>query len=86
MITHREAEDKLRYAALYVSPEYRHTGYAMRMLSSAILRQKAAGIKYGYLDVNLAQVSLAWVRLIERHLVPLACQVTYKKQSWKKMD
>lgn len=85
MITHRTAQDTIRYSALYIDPQWQHKGPAMRLLCDAIIIQTESEIPWSIFEVNLHQSNSDWLKFVEQRLFPYAQSVTHTYQSWKKL-
>ncbi len=84
MLTHRIKPDTIRYSALYLDEEFRHTRYWFKLLIDAIKIQKSlANAKYAFLEINLEQISKSWLKFIERKLFPQACKIMHINMFWK---
>ncbi len=83
MVTHRVAPDTISYAFLYIEPEYKYKGYAIRLLADAINIQKRSKVTHAVFEINIDQSDPAWLMFIERRLAPYAEDVAKIYNSWK---
>lgn len=85
MMTHRVDADTIAYSALYIAPEYRHTGCAIRLLIDSIALQKESSVPYSLFKVNLEEVDPSWIAFVKRRLIPYACRMQRIYWSWHQL-
>lgn len=85
MITHREDENTIRYAALFITREFEKLGPAMKLLCDSIFLHKKSGITWAVFDINIGQSQLSWIKFVKRRLIPYADEVRNMRQMWKEL-
>jgi hypothetical protein len=87
MVTHRISPDIIRYSALYLDSHFSHTGYWLRLLIDALqIHKKSLDAPYGYLEINVEQVTSRWLSFVKKNLFPHAYQIIHKQMFWKQLD
>lgn len=82
-INHLVAPDTLRYTSLYIKPEFKHTGYAIRLLVDSIKRQQNSPYKWSLFELNTQSNERSWATFVTRRLAPYALSVDDIYQTWK---
>ncbi len=85
MITHRVAPDTIRYSALYIQREFQYRKEAIILLSKAIKLQKEAGVPWGIMDINIAQIEPSYLQFVQKRYIPFAHTVTYTRHSFHQL-
>ncbi len=86
MITHRVADQVIRYSALYIDPRFRHKGLSIRLLVHAIRQQKQSPIQWACYELLVNGTLPSWRRFVQRRLLPYSEKATSTSLVWKKLQ
>ncbi len=84
-VTQRTAEDTIKYAFLYMDPEFLFIGNPVRLLADSIHIQTASTVQWAEFDVNIDQSSLSWLNFVEKRLAPYAQREDKIYKTWKNL-
>lgn len=85
MITHRLANELIRYSALYIDHQFRHKGLSIRLVVNAIKKQQDSPIQWGYYEIMEQESLPSWKRFVQRRIVPYVQKVTRVNMVWKNL-
>lgn len=82
IVTHRHDAETVVYSSLYIHPEYRHTGHAIRLLAKSIRMQQETSIPMSLFRVNLETINHSWLQFVKIRLMPYAQKIQRIKWGW----
>lgn len=83
MVTHRIAEDTIRYSSFFVQKAFQYQKEVIILLCKSIQLQQASSVRWGVLEINVSQVEPSWLWFVRRRLIPYADSSYCTKQSHK---
>lgn len=82
IITHRIDSDTIRYSFIYIEPSLKFRGLAAKLLMNSMLCHMKKPTKWALIEIPYLLVEPAWIRFIEKRILPSAVKVTYYRQGW----
>ncbi len=86
MVTHRVADEVIRYSALYIDPRFRHKGLSIRLVVNAIKKQQLSPCRLGYYEIMVKDTLPSWRRFVQRRVLPYVQKVNQVRLAWKKIQ